>query len=705
MRISTRVLGCLGLALGMGLVAHTAFGASATLTSLGQGLYNTVQGTLSGNPETLYFTGVLHIRIDGGPETNSYCVDIQHGISFGDTEPQVPPAYPCAVLYILTNAFPTANNIPGALADQNREAAAVQAAIWSLTDPFVPTAPSDVVARAGQIASVASAHCGSVSPVPQSITVTPASATNYLPADTTHGVSATLLDTNAAPMANYPLKIVVTGAAGPQTFTGTTDAGGSFAVTYTNTFGVTGSDTITASASFTVPIGLEFKLPAKQGIVLAGPPQTGTVTGTAAKNWVPARCGDGVVNQAGEECDDGNQVNGDGCDNNCTVTRCGNGIVDPGEQCDDGNLIDGDGCDHNCTPTGCGNGVVDPSEECDDGNLIDGDGCDHNCTFTGCGNGIVDPGEQCDDGNQVNGDGCDNNCTFTGCGNGILDPGEQCDDGNHTNGDGCDANCTLPACGNGVVDPGEQCDDGNPVNGDGCDNNCTPSGCGNGIVDPGEQCDDGNRTNGDGCEADCTLATCGNGILDAGEQCDNGARNGTPGDGCSSLCHFMEICNDLLDNDGDGLVDCEDPDCGPCPPIQRDPAAIVLRPGRTDLLKIQGGITPSAPLDPASVPTGLLMTNANGVIYRVVLPAGALQPIGHGHFRYANKLAPRSPTGGLYKIDMFLRDGIWHLKIAAYADLSAATLPTMAAQFLAGEQVYLNKSEWRRRANGWHLAL
>ena len=552
MRISTRALalGCMGLALGLGLVARAAFGASATLTSLGQGLYNTVQGTLSGNPETLYFTGVLHIRIDGGPETNSYCVDIQHGISFGDTEPQVPPTYPCAVLYILNNAFPTANNIPGALADQNREAAAVQAAIWSLTDPFVPTAPSDVVARAGQIVSAASSHCGSLPPVPQSITVTPASATNFLPTDTTHGVTATLLDTNGAPIASYPLKIVVTGASGPQTFTGATDAGGSFAVTYTNTFGVTGSDTITASASFTVPVGLEFKLPAKQGIVLAGPPATGTVTGTAAKNWAPARCGDGVVNQAGEECDDGNQVNGDGCDNNCTVTRCGNGIVDPGEQCDDGNQV-----------------------------------------------------------------------------------------------------------------------------------------------------------NSDGCEANCTLPTCGNGILDAGEQCDDGARNGTPGDGCSSLCRSTELCNDLLDNDGDGLVDCEDPDCGSCPPIQRDPAAIVLRPGRTDLLKIQGGITPSAPLDPASVPTGLLMTNANGVIYRVVLPAGALQPIGHGHFRYTNKLAPRSPTGGLYKIDMFLRDGIWHLKIAAYADLSAATLPTMAAQFLAGEQVYLNKSEWRRRANGWHLAL
>ncbi len=38
------------------------------------------------------------------------------------------------------------------------------------------------------------------------------------------------------------------------------------------------------------------------------------------KNPTPtARCGDGIV-QAGEQCDDGNQVSGDGCENDCTKT-------------------------------------------------------------------------------------------------------------------------------------------------------------------------------------------------------------------------------------------------------------------------------------------------------------------------------------------------------------------------------------------------
>ncbi len=130
------------------------------------------------------------------------------------------------------------------------------------------------------------------------------------------------------------------------------------------------------------------------------------VTGSSA-----GVCGDGVV--FGEVCDDGNTVNGDGCNSNCTLTACGNGIVSTGEVCDDGNLTDGDGCDSNCSSTACGNGVVTAGEVCDDGNTVNGDGCDVNCTVSACGNGIVSPGEACDDGNVTEGDGCDSNCTLT----------------------------------------------------------------------------------------------------------------------------------------------------------------------------------------------------------------------------------------------------------------------------------------------------
>jgi cysteine-rich repeat protein len=64
------------------------------------------------------------------------------------------------------------------------------------------------------------------------------------------------------------------------------------------------------------------------------------------------------------------------------TATCGNDIVEDGEQCDDGNTRNRDGCDRNCQDEGgdrCGDGEVTGAEECDDGNTIPGDGCDHRC--------------------------------------------------------------------------------------------------------------------------------------------------------------------------------------------------------------------------------------------------------------------------------------------------------------------------------------
>ena len=46
-----------------------------------------------------------------------------------------------------------------------------------------------------------------------------------------------------------------------------------------------------------------------------------------------------------------------------------------------GNTIDEncDGVVETC-PSVCGNGALEPGEECDDGNLINGDGCNSNCS-------------------------------------------------------------------------------------------------------------------------------------------------------------------------------------------------------------------------------------------------------------------------------------------------------------------------------------
>jgi cysteine-rich repeat protein len=91
---------------------------------------------------------------------------------------------------------------------------------------------------------------------------------------------------------------------------------------------------------------------------------------------------------------------------------------------------------------GCGDASLCWYEQCDDGNTVNGDGCDANCTPTACGNGIVTTGEQCEDGNRNPFDGCTNECTV--CGDGVVTPPEECDGDNTPSGAGCDAQCRRP---------------------------------------------------------------------------------------------------------------------------------------------------------------------------------------------------------------------------------------------------------------------
>ncbi|MFT3697547.1 MAG: DUF4215 domain-containing protein [Kofleriaceae bacterium] len=64
-------------------------------------------------------------------------------------------------------------------------------------------------------------------------------------------------------------------------------------------------------------------------------------------------CGDGTLNPVFEQCDHGdmNGIPGDSCSATCTnVQPCGDGFLDQeaGEECDDGNTTNGDGCSSTC---------------------------------------------------------------------------------------------------------------------------------------------------------------------------------------------------------------------------------------------------------------------------------------------------------------------------------------------------------------------
>ncbi|MBL7685534.1 MAG: DUF4215 domain-containing protein, partial [Deltaproteobacteria bacterium] len=109
------------------------------------------------------------------------------------------------------------------------------------------------------------------------------------------------------------------------------------------------------------------------------------------------------------------------------------GIFEAGEQCDDGNLLNDDGCDNNCTYSACGNGVQDSDEECDDSNQASNDGCSATCKLEICGDGILQLNEQCEGGQC-----CDSvSCQF-------AVSGSACNDGsNDTDGDICN---TVGVC-------------------------------------------------------------------------------------------------------------------------------------------------------------------------------------------------------------------------------------------------------------------
>lgn len=246
---------------------------------------------------------------------------------------------------------------------------------------------------------------------------------------------------------------------------------------------------------------------------------------------------------------------------------CGNGIQDPGEQCDDGNDVDDDACSNRCVRAICGDGrmnrvpgtlefaaprVVGPGGAtgyvCDDGASCPEATCNvaanprapehaicqalglDRATRVGWGGG---PGTtlapmlhaynwECfdyvcslSDFLSTSPDCAAEEMLATITCSGIL--AEECDEGddNADEPDRCRLDCRLPTCGDGIIDSDEECDDGNDVDNDGCNNRCQLPQCGDGVTQGGEECDDGNDNDLDGCRNNCSRPQCGDGIVSA----------------------------------------------------------------------------------------------------------------------------------------------------------------------------------------------
>lgn len=188
---------------------------------------------------------------------------------------------------------------------------------------------------------------------------------------------------------------------------------------------------------------------------------------------------------------------------------CGNGLVDPGEQCDDGNLVDGDCCSSACTAEPAGQACGDDGNLCTD-DVCDGAGaCSHDPNTDPC-----DDGAFCTVGDTCAGGSCQG--TPRDC-SGAAD---QCNDGL------CDEG--LAQCVPDPVPDGAACDDGNACTNDQCVAGVCSGfdGCGDGVVNAscGEECDDGaaNGTNAC-CSVACALIDSDtDGICDRDDECTGG---------------------------------------------------------------------------------------------------------------------------------------------------------------------------------------
>ncbi len=480
-------------------------------------------------------------------------------------------------------------------------------------------------------------------------------------------------------------------------------------------------------------------------------------------------CGNDQI-EGNEQCDgtDAGSCLGS-CEPDCTCSPvCGDDVINGSEICDGaqtGTCLGGCEIDCTCSPV-CGDGVVNGTESCDGSADSSCPGeCQSDCSCPLCGDNVREGNEQCDgtDDGQCTAGACQTDCSCSVCGNDTIEQGEVCDGTADAACPGqCDNMCGCPVCGDGVTAGDEQCDGADDAACPGaCQtaggaNECRCAACGDGVVNQAsEQCDGVDATACPGaCQpvgtaTECQCAVCGNDVRESNEECDgvddtacpanclessgaHGCRCAFCGDGLvnrpEETCDpgDVEICNNMTDDDNDGLVDCADlidcpvgattcgADCLPvtaCEKPQSDPARIRFYDDDVslDAFQMHAQFIPQTTVEPGIDGFQVQITNASGIVYTGFVRGSDIQAHPKGKkFKFRDRGARRGRG---------FRDGIYYLvikykpnankyafRLRAFGDFSAATVAEMTTHVVIGNDGASITAPWRKVRHGWFLS-
>lgn len=172
-----------------------------------------------------------------------------------------------------------------------------------------------------------------------------------------------------------------------------------------------------------------------------------------------------------------------------------------------------------------------------------------------------------------------------------------------------------------------------------------------------------------------------------------------------------DSCNDGLDNDCDGLIDCLDPGCDTfpaCVPMVEDPGRIIFRPNGVDIFRVSGVIQDLGnPIDPRSEEVFIELVRGDGVtIFKASLIPGDLTSRGNPQRLKFVDWGARKGRGKRWGVRYFSmayreRYNRWSFKFRVYADMSLATTPDMQVQLHVGSRGFFSEEAWRATRTGW----